>query len=218
MALMVGAAVVGGSAVLAIGALALAVYFTQTRSDATPIASGPPIQTGAPVRPTVPMTPTPPPGPVTPTSLSVTFTSTVPNARAYLGALDIGALPITLGMADVTGEPVIIMAHGCRPRVVRAELLFELIRTHPEYPVDLESTSTPDLVAYVRYDGQGIAHLASGEDLGPVPGVIIIPVRGGEQPPSAIAIWDDSGTEMYSLPTAGCTVDSVCLLSALPPS
>lgn len=219
VALMVGAAVIGGFTVLAIGAMGLAVYFTQTNDDA--VVSGPtvpvPVPT-APVRPTTPMTPTPTTPPATGPELSVRFSSPTPNARAYLGALDIGALPITLRMADVTGEPLIIMAQGHRPRVVRAELLFELIRTHPEYPVDLEPTATPDLVAYVRYDGQGIAHLASGEDLGPVPGVVIIPVRRGEQPPSSVAIWDDSGTEMYTLPTAGCTVDRVCLLNALPPT
>jgi serine/threonine protein kinase len=224
VALMVGAAVTGGFTVLALGALGLAVYFTQTHVDAgatTPPTPTTPTttQTGIPTPPvrTTPMTPTLTTPPGSTAALSVTFTTTVPNARAYLGALDIGALPITLHMTDVTGEPLIIMATGRRPRVVRAELLFELIRTHPEYPVDLEPTSTPDLVAYVRYDGQGIAHLASGEDLGPVPGVIIIPVRGGEQPPTSVAIWDDSGTEMYTLPTTGCIVDTVCLLSALPP-
>ena len=160
-----------------------------------------------------PMTPS-----VTPSSAepSVTFTSPLTNARAFRGALDFGPLPITFRMADITGEPLIIMARGRRSRVIRAELLVELIRTHPQYPVELEATSTPDLVAYVRYDGQGIAHLTSGEDLGPVPGVIIIPVRAGEPAPTTISIWDDSGTEMDTLSTTDCTPEFVCLLNGLP--
>ncbi len=213
VAMMLGAAVMGGFTVLALGSVGLALYFMQARDGASTVVAPPPPPVVAPV-PARPMTPTqlPARGPM----LSVTFTSPVTNARAYLGALEMGALPLTLGLEDVTGEPLIIMAQGRRPRVVRAELLFELIRTHPEYPVDLEATSTPDLVAYVRYDGQGIAHLASGEDLGPIPGVILIPVRTGERPPTEVSIWDDSGTEMYTLSTQGCTVDRVCLLNALP--
>ncbi len=213
VALMVGAAFTGGFFVLAIGAVVLAVYFTQNNEpERVPIPIAIPVM---PVRPTGPMTPAP--TVPEPPPLSVTFTSLVPDARAFLGALEVGPLPITIRMSDVTGEPLIIMATGHRPRVIRAELLFELIRTHPEYPIDLETTSTPDLVAYVRYDGQGIAHLADGEDLGPVPGVIIIPVRRDQPPPSSVSIWDDSGTETYTLRTTACTVSDVCLLNALPP-
>ena len=70
--------------------------------------------------------------------------------------------------------------------------------------------------AYVRYRGQGIAHLPSGEDLGPVPGVVLIPVHDGEPRETTLVVWDESGVETAPLSLATCADDRVCLLNVLP--
>ena len=64
--------------------------------------------------------------------------------------------------------------------------------------------------------GQGLAHLPSGEDIGPVPGVVLIPVHQGETVETSIVVWDESGVETAPISLAGCAADRVCLLTAIP--
>jgi serine/threonine protein kinase len=193
--------VLGIALVIAIG---VAIYFWRFAQ--------PPTTTIAP-RPTstAPMMPS-----TTVQDLSVSITSPVAGAHLYMGARDLGAMPITLRQHELTGEPITAVAPQHEPRVIRAELVLELMRTQPAYVVELQETEAPDIAAYVRYRGQGIAHLPSGEDLGPVPGVVLIPVHEGEPRQTAIVVWDETGVETEPLSLSGCADDHVCLLTVLP--
>jgi tRNA A-37 threonylcarbamoyl transferase component Bud32 len=143
------------------------------------------------------------------------FESVTPGTRVWLGPREVGPLPLTLTTSDLTGEPIIAMAPGHGPVVVRAERIVELVRgPHPNFVFDLELSQHPDLMVYVRYDGQGIAHLPSGDDVGGVPGVVRIPRHPGEVNPTTLAIWDESGHETFTLDLTGCIDTELCILSA----
>jgi tRNA A-37 threonylcarbamoyl transferase component Bud32 len=191
---------------VAIVAIVVAVYFAHRSATAAPAPSAvPPATTRAPM---IPSSPT--------QDLVVMISSPVTGARLFMGARDLGPMPMSLHQHDLTGEPLIAVAAGHEPRVIRAELLIELMRTQPAYVIQLAETDSPDLAAYVRYTGQGLAHLPGGEDLGPVPGVVIIPVEDGEPAPSQLIVWDESDVELAPLSLAGCASDRVCLLTAIP--
>jgi hypothetical protein len=144
----------------------------------------------------------------------ITIESSVPGVRAWLGPREV-TLPFVLDAEGLTGEPFVAIAAGRAPEVVRAERLVELVRgPHPRIVLDLPLSPAPDLVVYVRYDGQGIAHLPSGEDLGPVPGVVLVPRRLGEPFPSTLAVWNDSGHEAFTLDLTRCVENALCVLSA----
>jgi hypothetical protein len=201
--LSIALVILGVVAVVAIGA---AIYFWRFAQ--------PPPTTIAP-RPTTaqPMMPA-----TTVQDLSVSITTPVAGAHLYMGARDLGPMPITLRQHEMTGEPITAVAPQHEPRVIRAELILELMRTQPAYVIELMETDAPDIAAYVRYRGQGIAHLPSGEDLGPVPGVVLIPVHEGEPRQTSIVVWDETGVETEPLSLAGCADDHVCLLTVLPSS
>jgi serine/threonine protein kinase len=144
----------------------------------------------------------------------ITIESPVPGVRAWLGPREV-TLPFVLDAEGLTGEPFVAIAAGRAPEVVRAERLVELVRgPHPRIVLDLPLSPAPELVVYVRYDGQGIAHLPSGEDLGPVPGVVLVPRRLGEPFPSTLAVWNDSGHEAFTLDLTRCVENALCVLSA----
>jgi serine/threonine protein kinase len=144
----------------------------------------------------------------------IAIESNVPGVRAWLGAREV-TLPFVLEPEGLTGEPLVAIAAGRAPEVVRAERLVELVRgPHPRIVLDLPPAPAPDLVVYVRYDGQGIAHLPSGEDVGPVPGVVLVPRRPGEPYPSTLAVWNDSGHEAFTLDLTRCVENALCVLSA----
>jgi hypothetical protein len=197
--------IVGAIAAIAI---VVAIYFahrTHTAESTPPATVVVPTGTRPPMMPSTPAQ-----------DLAVSISCNVVGAHLFMGARDLGALPMTLYQHDLSGEPLIAVASGHEPRVIRPELIIELMRTHPTHVIQLDETDAPDQVAYVRYGGQGIAHLPSGEDLGPVPGVVMIPVQEGEPPETSIVVWDESGVELAPLSLSGCTPDRVCLLTALP--
>ncbi len=207
------ALVVLSAALVVLGAIALvaigvAVYFARQSASAatTPAATSTPPTTRPPMMPTT----------RPPQDLVVLISSPVTGAHLFMGARDLGALPMSLHQHDLTGEPLIAVAADHEPRIIRAELIIELMRTQPSYAIPLEETDAPDLVAYVRYTGQGLAHLVSGEDLGPVPGVVLIPVNGSEPRETSIVVWDESGAESAPISLAGCSADRVCLLTTIP--
>ncbi len=191
-------------------AIVVAIYFAHRSATATAPATPVTTVTPAPVT-RAPMMPE-----VTVQQLSLTITARAPGARLSMGARDLGPLPITLTQHDLTGESLIAIAPDHEPRVLRPELLIELMRTQEHYAVELEETSDPDLVVYVRYQGQAIAHLPSGEDLGPVPGVILIPVEDEAARPTVLEVYDEGSGTQLSLSLANCVLDRVCLLAAIP--
>ena len=148
--------------------------------------------------------------------LSLDLTSPVEGAHLAMGARELGPLPMRLGEHELTGEPILAMAPGHEPRILRPELLIELMRTQGRYAVELDETSEPDLALYVRYQGQAIAHLPSGEDLGPVPGVILVPIEEDGAPPTTLEVFDERTGAQISLSLESCTIDRVCLLAAIP--
>jgi serine/threonine protein kinase len=195
--------IIGAVAVIAIG---LAVYFAHRTTLHPPVTAAP-----APPASRAPMMPT------TPTQdLVVMISSPVPGAHLFMGARDLGPLPTSVHQHDLMGEPLIALAPGHEPRVIRSELIIELMRTQPAYVIPLDEADAPDLVAYVRYTGTGIAHLESGEDLGAVPGVVVVPVHAGQEAPQSIVVWEESGTETAPISLSSCTADRVCLVTAIP--
>ena len=190
-------------------AIVVAIYFAHRTVTATAPA---PALTTIPVPATrAPMMPA-----TTVQQLSLDLTSPVEGAHLAMGARELGPLPMRLGEHELTGEPILAMAPGHEPRILRPELLIELMRTQGRYAVELDETSEPDLALYVRYQGQAIAHLPSGEDLGPVPGVILVPIEEDGAPPTTLEVFDERTGAQISLSLESCTIDRVCLLAAIP--
>ena len=209
VALVVLAALLVVIGAIAAIAIVVAIYFAHRTNiaESTPVL---PVPVPIPVT-RAPMMPSTPPA----QDLTLDITSPVPDVHVFMGARDLGGLPMMLHQRDLSGEALIAVAAHHEPRVIRTELVIELMRTHPTYVIQLDETDTPDQVAYVRYAGQGIAHLPNGDDLGPVPGVIMIPVQEDEPAQTSIVVWDESGTELPALSLAGCSPDRVCLLTAI---
>jgi len=210
VALVVLAALLVVIGAIAAVAIVVAIYFAHRTNIAESAPSVVPVPVPIPVT-RAPMMPSVPPA----QDLTLDITSPVPDVHVFMGARDLGGLPMMLHQRDLSGEALIAVAAHHEPRVIRTELVIELMRTHPTYVIQLDETDTPDQVAYVRYAGQGIAHLPNGDDLGPVPGVILIPVQEDEPAQTSIVVWDESGTELPALSLAGCAPDRVCLLTAI---
>jgi hypothetical protein len=152
---------------------------------------------------------------LSPTAPSVTFTSAVPGMRLFLGPRELGPTPVRLAPHELTGEPLVAIAPRHQPAVIRAERLFELSRAIGRvHEIDLEPSQRPDVMVYVRYDGQGTAHVPSGDDLGPVPGVVRVPTRRDVPTPDRIVIFDELGQHSVSLSLEGCEPDKVCVVYA----
>jgi hypothetical protein len=189
-------------------AIVVAIYFAHRSNTLPPTVVVP----AAPPVPRPPMMPSVPP----PQDLQVAISSSVEGAHLFMGARDLGPLPMTLYQHDLSGESLIAVAASHEPRVLRTDLVIELMRTHPSYVIGLDETDAPDQVVYVRFAGQGTAHLMDGDVLGPVPGVIVVPVHEDESPETAIVVRDEAGDELTPLGLEGCVPDRVCLLTAIP--
>lgn len=153
--------------------------------------------------------------PLDPLGPGVTFESATPGLRIFLGARELGGAPLHLTPDDLTGEPVIALAPGHQPTVLRAERMVELTRAVGRvHRLDLEPSRHPDQMVYVRYDGQGTAHLVAGDEIGDVPGVVRVPIARDEPVPTAITIFDESGQTSVTLSLENCEPSHVCLLHA----
>ncbi|UJR84235.1 Hypothetical protein I5071_63070 [Sandaracinus amylolyticus] len=155
--------------------------------------------------------------PLQPLGAGVTIESPTPGVRLFLGPRELGAPPLRLTPEQLTGEPLVALAPRHQPLVIRAERLVELTRIVGRvHTIDLEPSQRPDWMVYVRYDGQGTAHLPEGDELGPVPGVVRVRTRRDLPTPEAIVIFDESGDHATSVSLEGCEADKVCVL--YPPS
>jgi serine/threonine protein kinase len=195
------AAMVGAASVLLLAMIALGAIWmlrTEERADAARAAGD-----STAVPPSIPL------------GASVRFESRVPGIRVFLGPRELGPTPQVLTPRDLTGEPLVALAAGYQPLVIRAERLVELSRAVGRvHEIDLEPTRRPDVMVYVRYDGQGTAHTPEGEDLGSVPGVIRVPTRRDRPTPTAITVFDELGQHSVTLSLMGCEADKVCVLYA----
>ena len=194
------AALLGAAAVTALVLVILAIVFFTRGSAATRDEMAPSAPGSAALEPL---------------GAGVTIESRTPGARLFLGARELGMPPIRLTPEDLTGEPLVATAPRHQPQVLRAERLVELTRAIGRvHRLELEPTGRPDWMVYVRYDGQGSAHLVTGEDIGSVPGVVRVPTRRDAPTPEAIVVFDESGQTSVTLSLEGCDPADVCLVHA----
>lgn len=177
---------------------------------------------GAPPAPPVTLPALPPPDATSPLGApGVLFESSTPGLRLFLGPRELGAPPLRLTPADLTGEPLVALAPLHAPRVLRAEHLVELTRGVARVQrIELEGSHRPDIMVYIRYDGVGTAHLPSGRELGPIPGVVRVPTQRDSALPTEIVVFDDRAEHPITLSLSGCEPDKVCVLytGAPPPT
>ncbi|MDX2089612.1 MAG: serine/threonine-protein kinase [Kofleriaceae bacterium] len=180
--------------------------------------------------PTVVRAPLPLPMPVPVSSrgegdgASLMLESGTPGIRLFLGVRELGTTPVRLPSAELTGEPLVALAPGHQPVMIRAERLVELTRSGSRvHRLDLEPSHRPDWMIYVRYEGQGAVYLPSGEDLGPVPGVVRVRTQRDAPPPTSLRLVDEFGA-VLEVSLDGCEADKVCVVypgqhaSGQPPS
>jgi eukaryotic-like serine/threonine-protein kinase len=192
------AAAVGALATLAVVAFGVGIYIALRPRPAAPTPVAPP---------TVPAASSPT------MARGVRLESPTPGALVFLGARPLGALPYVLRSSELTGEPLVALAPGYEPAVVRAERLVELARTVGRVEtLALVATNAPARIAYVRFDGQGVATM-EGRTLGPVPGVVRIPLDVSS---SELSVQDERGQKQVTLSVETCVPERVCLLLASP--
>ncbi len=152
----------------------------------------------------------------TPAQVSeVRFESPTPGLRLFLGPRELGPLPLRLTSRELTGEPLVALAPLHQPQMLRAEHLVELTRDGQRvHTIALEPSHRPDIMAYVRYDGHGIARMPNGNTLGPVPGVVRVPTQRDLPNPDSLVILDETSAHTIVVPLAGCEPDKICVLYA----
>ena len=109
-------------------------------------------------------------------------------------------------------QPLIAVAPGYEPRILRAERIDELTRLddHVER-IDLAASRLPSTILYVRYDGQGTAYSNEGFGvLGSVPGALRI--QNGSA--ASLTIIDDQSGRRVEVHWQPCTLGSLCVLDA----
>lgn len=143
---------------------------------------------------------------------SLHIESSTPGLALYLGPTLLGPAPREIAPDDLVGQPLIAVAPGYEPRILRAERIDELTREadHVEH-IDLAPSRLPSTILYVRYDGQGTAYSNEGFGvLGSVPGALRI--QNGSA--ASITIIDEQSGQRVEMSWQPCTVGSLCVLDA----
>ncbi|MBN8616459.1 MAG: serine/threonine protein kinase [Deltaproteobacteria bacterium] len=138
--------------------------------------------------------------------------SSTPGLELYLGPTSLGPAPVDLDPHEIVGQPILAIAPGYEPRILRAERIAELTRAddHVER-IDLAASRLPSTILYVRYDGQGTAYSNEGFGvLGSVPGALRI--QNGSA--ADLTIIDEQSGRRIELRWQPCAVGSVCVLDA----
>jgi serine/threonine protein kinase len=143
---------------------------------------------------------------------SLRIESHTPGVEIYLGPTLLGAAPQEIDADDLVGQPVIAIAPGHEPRILRAERIGELTRDgdHTE-ALELVASRLPSTILYVRYDGQGTAYSNEGFGvLGSVPGALRIQNGSGAN----LTVIDDVTGRHVEVRWQPCEVGSLCVLDA----
>jgi serine/threonine protein kinase len=143
---------------------------------------------------------------------SLHIESRTPGLALYLGPTLLGPAPRQISPDDLVGQPLIAVAPGYEPRILRAERLDELTReTDHVERIDLAPSRLPSTILYVRYDGQGTAYSNEGFGvLGSVPGALRI--QNGSA--ASITIIDEQSGQRVEMRWQPCAVGSLCVLDA----
>ncbi len=136
--------------------------------------------------------------------------SSTPGLSLYLGPTRLGDAPLDVEGASLVGQPLVAVARGHEPRIVRAERLAELVEggDHVER-IELTPSASPSAIVYVRYDGQGTAYDATTA-LGPVPGALRVQVGRTTE----LRVVDDVTGRATTLPVGTCEAGAVCVREA----
>jgi len=143
---------------------------------------------------------------------SLRIESRTPGVQLYLGPALLGPAPIDIASEELVGQPLIAVAPGHEPRILRAERIAELTREgdHVEV-VDLSASTLPSTILYVRYDGQGTAYSNEGFGvLGSVPGALRVQNGSGAN----LTIIDEQTGRHVEVRWQPCEVGSLCVLDA----
>ncbi|MFN9808987.1 MAG: protein kinase domain-containing protein [Deltaproteobacteria bacterium] len=143
---------------------------------------------------------------------SLRVESSTPGLVLYLGPVLLGSAPREIAPAELVGQPLIAVAPGHEPRVLRAERLEELTRAADRVErIDLAPSQRPSSILYVRYDGQGVAYSNDGlGSLGCVPGALRI--QSGAT--ASLTILDDESAQRREIRWQPCGAGSLCVLDA----
>ncbi len=143
---------------------------------------------------------------------SLRIESRTAAVQLYLGPALLGPAPVDIASEDLVGQPLIAVAPGHEPRILRAERIAELTREgdHVEV-VDLSASTLPSTILYVRYDGQGTAYSNEGFGvLGSVPGALRVQNGSGAN----LTIIDEQTGRHVEVRWQPCEVGSLCVLDA----
>jgi serine/threonine protein kinase len=142
---------------------------------------------------------------------ALTVETQPPGAEIFVGSERIGSSPCVVPPERLVGEPVIAVAPGFEPQVLRAERIAELTRVadHRAH-LDLQATGTPSIALYVLYDGQGLVYSHEGTGvLGSAPGVL----RLSQGASRSLTLVDDVSGAHRALDATGCRPGTVCVRS-----
>ena len=143
---------------------------------------------------------------------SLHIESSTPGLVLYVGPTLLGPAPREISADVLVGQPLIGVAPGYEPRILRAERIDELTREGDRVEhLDLAPSRLPSTILYVRYDGQGTAYSNEGFGvLGSVPGALRI--QNGSA--ASITIIDEESGQRVEMSWQPCAVGSLCVLDA----
>ena len=134
------------------------------------------------------------------------------GAEVFVGSERVGISPCVVPPERLVGRPVIAVAPGFEPQILRAERIVELTNTTDNTArLELQATGTPSMVLYVDYDGQGLVYSHEGSGvLGSAPGVVRLP-QGASR---LLTLVDDASGAHLPLDASACLPGTLCSLRA----
>lgn len=140
---------------------------------------------------------------------------TVPSgATIFVGPTRIRSAPCVVAGDELGGQPIIAIAPGFEPQILRAERIDDLTRNSDRVQLTLQPQVAPSIAIYVEFDGQGVIYSHEGSGvLGTAPGVI----RLAANSPRLLTLVDDANGQHMTFDASTCVPGTLCVRRVGPP-
>jgi len=140
---------------------------------------------------------------------ALTIETTPSGAGIFVGPTRVGSAPCVILREDLGGQPIIAVAPGFEPQILRAERIDDLTRASDEpLHLSLQPQSAPSIALYIEFNGQGLVYSHQGAGvLGSAPGVI----RLAAGSPGMLTLVDDASGAHLTFDVSSCTPGALCV-------
>lgn len=191
-----------GGGLLALGLTVVMVFFLymsvgEEQSDAAPA---------------VPMQPIGPSGTGADAAQPMLIEADVDGATLFRGGDVVGALPLTLSLAELSEGPLVVIAPGHHPTVLDPQRLRRRIdRGRARTNVALVPSRRPERAVLVHYPRPATARIQRTQrELGPVPGLLLVPTTAMGGSPTIEIV--ENGRVAMRVSAASCDPIRVCVI------